>query len=576
VNSELQEATATFQEVDFRSELKSRPSRPPNYEAEHRALALLAKEMAENPRNMLQKVVEMAVELCAADTAGISILEGDVFRWESLAGVLAPYLNNTMPRDASPCGVCVDQNATQLMHLADRCFPALSVEPRAVEALLVPFQHHGKPVGTVWIVAHSDQRKFDREDERIVRTLSGFASAGWQLWKAYRTEAESSKKKDEFLAMLGHELRNPLAAIVSANDVMQNVGIQEPKAVRAMNVVARQSKHLGRMVDDLIDLTRIRHGKLKLQRERVELRVALDQVLETTRDQIEGRQHRLSVSVPPEPIILNADPVRLAQMLANLLDNAAKYTPAGGEISIAAERRDDQVFISVRDNGVGIPADQVDKIFDLFTQLNASHAAASRGLGMGLSLVRNLAELHGGSVDVVSAGPDQGSLFTIGLPLLPMPSLTDVTKKPVEESVASSDRHRILVVEDDDDVAESMGALLAIDGHTVRTASDGAVALDMVRLFEPDVVLLDLGLPGLDGYQVARRIRMGPLKKNIVIIALSGYGEGEHRRRSKEAGCDSHLVKPIQPDVLRKLLASTWKYDQGNLILPMPGNKANA
>jgi signal transduction histidine kinase/CheY-like chemotaxis protein len=576
MNSELREASVSFEQVDFRSELKARPSRPPNYAAEHRALALLAKEMADNPRNMLQKVVEMAVELCAADTAGISILEGDVFRWESLAGVLAPYLNNTLPRDASPCGVCIDQNATQLMYLPDRCFPALSVEPRAVEALLVPFQHHGKPVGTVWIVAHTNQRKFDREDERIVRTLSGFAAAGWQLWKAFRTEAESSKKKDEFLAMLGHELRNPLAAIVSANNVMQNVGIQEPKALRAMEVVARQSKHLGRMVDDLIDLTRISHGKLKLQRERIELRIVLNQVLDTTRAQMEACQHRLSVRVPPEPIILNADPVRLAQMVANLLDNAAKYTPAGGEISITAEPRDDQAFISVRDSGVGIRADQVDEIFDLFTQLDVSQTAKSRGLGMGLSLVRNLAELHGGSVDVVSSGAGQGSLFTIRLPISPAPSLTDVAKKRVDESAASNGGHRILLVEDDDDVAESMGALLALDGHTVNIANDGAIALDMMRSFEPNVVLLDLGLPGLDGYQVARRIRTETLKKNIVIIALSGYGEEEHRRRSKEAGCDGHLVKPVQPDVLRKLLAGTWEYEQNTLVLPTTRNRAQA
>ena len=576
MNSELREASVSFEQVDFRSELKARPSRPPNYAAEHRALALLAKEMADNPRNMLQKVVEMAVELCAADTAGISILEGDVFRWESLAGVLAPYLNNTLPRDASPCGVCIDQNATQLMYLPDRCFPALSVEPRAVEALLVPFQHHGKPVGTVWIVAHTNQRKFDREDERIVRTLSGFAAAGWQLWKAFRTEAESSKKKDEFLAMLGHELRNPLAAIVSANNVMQNVGIQEPKALRAMEVVARQSKHLGRMVDDLIDLTRISHGKLKLQRERIELRIVLNQVLDTTRAQMEACQHRLSVRVPPEPIILNADPVRLAQMVANLLDNAAKNTPAGGEISITAEPRDDQAFISVRDSGVGIRADQVDEIFDLFTQLDVSQTAKSRGLGMGLSLVRNLAELHGGSVDVVSSGAGQGSLFTIRLPISPAPSLTDVAKKRVDESAASNGGHRILLVEDDDDVAESMGALLALDGHTVNIANDGAIALDMMRSFEPNVVLLDLGLPGLDGYQVARRIRTETLKKNIVIIALSGYGEEEHRRRSKEAGCDGHLVKPVQPDVLRKLLAGTWEYEQNTLVLPTTRNRAQA
>jgi hypothetical protein len=186
---------ATFEEVDFRSALRSRPTRPPNYEAEHRALAVLATEMAENPRNMLQKLVEIAVELCEADTAGISILEGDVFRWESLAGVFAARRNNTMPRNASPCGVCIDQNATQLMYLADRCFPALTAEPRFVEALLVPFQHNNTPVGTVWIVAHTEQRKFDREDERVVRTLARFASAGWQLWKAYATEAESSRSK---------------------------------------------------------------------------------------------------------------------------------------------------------------------------------------------------------------------------------------------------------------------------------------------------------------------------------------------------------------------------------------------
>ena len=568
MNSEVLESKATFEEVDVRFELQTRPYRPPNYEAEHRALAELATEMAENPRNMLQKLVEVAVELCNADTAGISILEGDVFRWESLAGVLAPYLNNTMPRDASPCGVCIDQNATQLMYLADRCFPALSVEPRVVEALLVPFQHHGKPIGTVWIVAHSDQRKFDREDERIVRTLARLAAAGWQLWKAYQTEAESSRKKDEFLAMLGHELRNPLAAILTANHVMQNVNIDDPRALRAMGVVARQSNHLGRMVDDLIDLTRISHGKLKLQKERIELRTAVEQAIDTTRAQIERRGHRLSIEIPTAPIALDADPVRLSQMLANLLDNAAKYTPDGGEISITAELADDQIFISVRDTGLGIPKGQLDKIFDLFTQLDASPTSGSRGVGMGLALVRNLAELHGGSVDVVSAGPGQGSMFTLRLPIFPTSDLRDHAKKRADEPLGSAGHHRILLVDDDEDVAESLGALLAMDGHTVSTVSNGAAAIGALRTFEPDVVLLDLGLPGLDGYQVARRMRSEMPNVELVIIALSGYGESEHRHRSRDAGCDGHLVKPVQPELLRKFLSNSWKYDQGKLIVP--------
>jgi GAF domain-containing protein len=285
--SGTREPGVTFEEVDVRVELESRPNRPPNYEAEHRALAALATEMTENPRNMLQKLVEMAVELCAADTAGISILEGNVFRWESLAGVFASRRNNTMPRDASPCGVCIDQNATQLMYLADRCFPALTAEPRFVEALLVPFHHQDKPVGTVWIVAHNYERKFDREDERIVQSLARFASAGWQLWKAYETEAESSRHKDEFLAMLGHELRNPLAAILNAKDILQNLPIDDSRAVRAIGVVARQSLHLRRMVEDLIDLTRISHGKLKLQKERIELRAVIDQSVEATRARFE-------------------------------------------------------------------------------------------------------------------------------------------------------------------------------------------------------------------------------------------------------------------------------------------------
>ena len=350
-----------------------------------------------------------------------------------------------------------------------------------------------------------------------------------------------------------------MAAISGANDVMQSLGIDDPRAVQAMGVVARQSKHLSRMVDDLIDLTRISHAKLKLQKERVELGAALDQAVNTIRPQIESRQHRLSIDIPATPITLDADPVRLSQMLANLLDNAAKFTPNGGEISITAELTDDQVLISVRDTGFGIPKNQIDNIFDLFMQLDTSQTTASRGLGMGLSLVRNLAQLHGGSVEVVSAGPGQGSVFTLRLPIFPDSSLPtsssrDETKSPIEKSVGSFGVHRVLLVDDDDDVAQSMGALLALDGHTVSIANDAKLALETLRTFAPDVVFLDLGLPRIDGYQVARRMRSATMKEDLVIIAVSGYGEEEHRRRSKEAGCDGHLVKPVQPEVLRSLL----------------------
>ena len=264
------EPTATLAEVDILSELAVRPRRAADHERENQALASLAKEMARKPRNMLQKLVETAVELCNAHTAGISLLEGNVFRWEAVAGVFAAYRNGTMPREASPCGVCIDRDATQLMHLADRCFPALRNEPRFVEALLIPFHFQGAPIGTVWIVSHTSDRRFDREDERLVRSLAEFASAGWQLWKSYDLAEQQSRRKDEFLAMLGHEIRNPLAAIVNAAGVLR-VDVATDRARRMVDVVTRQAQDLSRMVNDLMDLSRITQGTLDLQAKPLEL-----------------------------------------------------------------------------------------------------------------------------------------------------------------------------------------------------------------------------------------------------------------------------------------------------------------
>lgn len=409
--------TATLEEIDIRSELVTRPQRAPDYEREARTLTTLAKEMANNPRNVLQKLVEVALDLCHADTAGISLLQGDVFRWEAVAGVFASHRDGTMPRSASPCGVCIDQNLTQLMHLPDRLFPALRAEPRFVEALLIPFQIYGTPAGTVWIVSHSEGRKFDQEDERIVRTLSQFASAGWQLWTARDAAEAASRRKDEFLAMLSHELRNPLAAIVSATHVLQAVGSTGHEAPHAIDVVARQSQHLARMVDDLLDLARLSTGKLELKSVPVELHAVVAAAVETSRAQIERRAHQLSINCPSDPIWLKGDAVRLAQLIANLLDNAAKYTPEHGQISLSASLEANHVEIVVRDTGIGIPADQLGAVFDLYTQIESSAA----GLGLGLKLVRDLAMLHGGSAEAASEGPGRGSQFTIRLPTIETP-----------------------------------------------------------------------------------------------------------------------------------------------------------
>ena len=407
---------ATLADVDILTELAARPIRPPNYAGEHLAFSQLTAEMAQNPRNMLQKLVQVAVELCEAHTAGISLLDGDVFRWEAVAGVFASARGGTMPRSQSPCGVCIDRDATQLMHLADRCFPALLTEPRFVEALLIPFHDHGTPIGTVWIVSHTIDRKFDSEDERIVRVLSQFASAAWQLWKTTESLAESSRRKDDFLATLGHELRNPIGAIAAAASVLQQC-VTDDRATRAANVVARQSLHVSRLLDDLLDIARISSGKLVLENHSVDLRTVVAETIEARRMQIERRRHSITIELGDEPIVLEGDPVRLAQVVSNLVDNAVKYTPENGHIFVAVSAEGTEATLAVRDTGIGLPSEKAESIFQPFTQLaNASEMSAG-GLGLGLALVRSLTELHGGAVQVVSAGPGEGSCFTVRLPL---------------------------------------------------------------------------------------------------------------------------------------------------------------
>src|SRR5688572_30606308 len=394
--------TATLDDVDILAALKVRPRRASRLAEEHQAFRVLAAEMAANPRNMLQRLVEVAVDLCDAHTSGISLLEGDVFRWEAVAGVFAAARGGTMPRDQSPCGVCIDRDATQLMHLADRCFPALLAEPRFVEALLIPFHINGKPVGTVWVVSHTEDRKFDQEDERIIRELSLFASAGWQLLQTSEALADRNRQKDDFIATLGHELRNPLGAIVAATALLQQRTATDEGALRALDIIARQSQHMTRLADDLLDVARIESGQLELERRVVDVRALVAETLEARRAQIERRRHSLNVELGTDPVLMEADPVRLAQVVSNLLDNAAKYTPEDGNITVALSVEGDEAVVAVSDNGFGIPPAEAKRIFEPFAQLADSHHASAGGVGLGLALVKRLTELHDGNVKVDS------------------------------------------------------------------------------------------------------------------------------------------------------------------------------
>jgi CheY-like chemotaxis protein/nitrogen-specific signal transduction histidine kinase len=375
--------------------------------------------------------------------------------------------------------------------------------------------------------------------------------------KAEEALKEADRRKDEFLAMLAHELRNPLAPIRNAVQALRRLGSPDPQLQWIREVIDRQAEHLARLVDDLLDVSRITQGKIALRQERLELMAVIARALETSRPNIDARKHHLNVSLPQEPIRLEGDLIRLAQVVSNLLNNAAKFTEEGGQIWLTAESQEGEIVLRVRDNGVGIPADLLPRIFDLFTQADRSLDRSQGGLGIGLSLARSIVEMHGGQVEAASAGLGQGSEFTVRLPLLaeatPQSGRESATRTG---SAATPRRYRILVVDDNVDSAESMAFLLKFSGHEVQIAHDGPSAIETALLFLPQVLLLDIGLPGMSGYEVARRLRERPEMRNAALLALTGYGQEEDRRRSKEAGFDHHLVKPVDPKLLETLIGS--------------------
>jgi CheY-like chemotaxis protein/anti-sigma regulatory factor (Ser/Thr protein kinase) len=356
--------------------------------------------------------------------------------------------------------------------------------------------------------------------------------------------------------MLAHELRNPLAPIRNAAQLLKRLGPPAPELQWARDVIERQAGHLGRLVDDLLDVSRITQGKITLRKEKLDLVQVIGGALEASRPLIEERRHRLNVSLPEHPLGVEGDPTRLTQVVANLLNNAAKFTPEGGRIWLAAEASDGQVVLRVRDTGAGIAADLLPHVFDLFRQADRSLDRSQGGLGVGLTLVRSLVELHGGSVEARSEGQECGSEFVVRLPALPAHTEVSRAATVTTNNAHADARYRILVVDDNVDSAESIALLLELSGHQVRMAHDGPTALEVAGSFRPEVIVLDIGLPGMDGYEVARRLRHGGAMREALLIALTGYGQEEDRKRSQAAGFDHHLIKPVDTVVLQNLIAS--------------------
>jgi PAS domain S-box-containing protein len=414
----------------------------------------------------------------------------------------------------------------------------------------------GKPVEVEFIsnVYAVDHR---RVAQCNIRDISDRVRLERQAQEQTAALADLHRRKDEFLAMLSHELRNPLAPILNAVQILRLQGDGNPLQQQARSIIERQVGQLARLVDDLLEVSRITTGRVRLNRDRLDVRGVVERAVETARPVIDRHEHELSVSLPEAPIWLHADPTRLEQVLVNLLSNAAKYTDDRGRIWLTAQREGDHAVLRVRDTGIGIAPDLLSHIFDVFTQADRALDRSEGGLGIGLSVVRRLVEMHGGTVEAQSAGPGRGSEFTVRLPVAEFLAAEPAapTGPPAKEPVQAS---RVLVVDDNVDTTDSMSILLRASGYDVRTAYDGLTALETATTWPPNVVLLDIGLPQMNGYEVAQRLRQDPNLKSAWLVALTGYGRESDLQLAKEAGFDAHLIKPVDLDKLQTLLTS-WR-----------------
>jgi signal transduction histidine kinase/CheY-like chemotaxis protein len=425
--------------------------------------------------------------------------------------------------------------------------------------LVVPLRARGKTLGALALVTAQSDRVYGSSDLVLAEDLGNRAAMAIDNARLYRDIQEADRRKNEFLAMLAHELRNPLTPIRNAVQVIRLAGPDQPDLNWARDVIDRQVSHLVRLVDDLLDVSRITRGKIRLQMEPVDVASIVERAVETSQPLIDSRRHELIVTVPSKPIWVKGDPARLSQILSNLLNNAAKYTDEGGQVLLTVEKDSGQVVFRVRDSGVGIPPEMLAHVFDLFTQVERSLDRSEGGLGIGLTLVRSLVEMHGGSVQGFSAGPNQGSEFVVRLPVLSDASSRQMSANGHPEVSREPAKCRVLVVDDNTDVANSLAMVLQISGHEVHVTYDGHSALDAADAFNPEIILLDIGLPGMDGYEVAGRLRLRPGLENTLLVALSGYGQTEDQRRSREAGFHHHLVKPVDPERLPELFTSLRK-----------------
>jgi PAS domain S-box-containing protein len=454
----------------------------------------------------------------------------------------------------------IGQHVADLTHPEEQEWAAATMQPLIdgnVESVSMDrrFRHkHGHYVST-----HASASVI-RDEKGVPQSVVAVVQDITERKLAEQALREADRRKDEFLATLAHELRNPLAPICNSLHILRLAGADAAAHEPVVEMMERQIGHMVRLVDDLLEMSRITRGKIELRKERVELAAVIRSAVEASQPMIDAGNHQLAISLPAEPITLEADPVRMAQVFSNLLNNSAKYTDRGGHIRLSVRtlngesRPPAEVEISVRDTGIGIEPEMLPRVFDMFTQVSRSRRQAQPGLGIGLTLVRNLVELHGGSVEARSAGLGKGSEFVVRLPVAKFqPAAKATAAQPVRGEISLQPRH-VLVVDDNRDAAESLAVLLRRMGLEVQVAYSGPEALDTLAVFDPDVIFLDIGMPVMDGYELVRRIRDQVRGRDRLVIALTGWGQEEDRRKSREAGFDYHLTKPVDLAQLQSLL----------------------
>jgi signal transduction histidine kinase/CheY-like chemotaxis protein len=538
------------------AELSRRASRVPDYAAETGILASLAQGMAHSPERILESLAQAALSSCRAGSAGISLIEedGEHFRWRALKGELAPHVGDTTPRAFSPCGTVVDRNSVHLFSHLERHFKYFAaMRPTIVEALLVPFSYEGKPVGTIWVMTHDDAHRFDAEDARLIGNLGRFAAAAYYLRSALASAEDANRHRDQCLEVLSHELRNPLSPMQLIVDLLVDEPVSLEETRRASGVMQRQLKHLQRLVGDLKAVASASRGKMTLRKERVSLGSVVQQSIEACGPLVSRAGQRLSVALPASPLFVHADPNRLEQVIGNLLGNAVKFTASGGHLRVSADAHDGQARVRVQDDGIGLEADMLGAIFELYAQVRPAKRGGEAGSGIGLTLARSLVEMHDGTLTAHSEGPGKGSEFVMCLPLAqPVPASAPASPAPSKKEGKSS--LRILVVDDHRDTADSLAWVLHNMGHQTRAAYDAASALRAFEELAPEVVFQDVLLPGTGGVEIAREIRSRSASDSAVLIAMTGAGSAAALRAAERDAFDHVILKPVGLKQLNKIL----------------------